>query len=57
MQSLHLTYAAQGVHVGVINVGGPVSKDSDVWNPENIAAKAWGWFDGVKTKGSFEVVI
>jgi NAD(P)-dependent dehydrogenase (short-subunit alcohol dehydrogenase family) len=58
VQSLHLTYAPQGVHVGVINIGGPVSPDHDAWNPTNIAEKTWGWFDGVKTKGgSFEVVI
>ncbi|KAK0631238.1 hypothetical protein B0T14DRAFT_400349, partial [Immersiella caudata] len=57
MQSLHLTYAPQGVHVGVINVGGPVSPDHEAWNPDNIAEKTWGWFEGVKGKESFEVVI
>jgi hypothetical protein len=59
VQSLHLTYAPQGVHVGVINIGGPVSRDHEAWNPTNIAEKAWGWFDGTKGKkgDSFEVVV
>jgi NAD(P)-dependent dehydrogenase (short-subunit alcohol dehydrogenase family) len=57
MQSLHLTYAPQGVHVGVINVGGPVSRDHDAWNPTNIAENTWRWFEGPKGKDSFEVVI
>ena len=56
MQSLHLTYAPQGVHVGVINVGGPVSEEQEAWNPANIAEKAWNWFDK-EGKESFEVLI
>lgn len=56
MQSLHLTYAPQGVHVGLINVGGPVSQEHEVWNPKNIAEKAWGWFEEGE-KGGFEVLI
>ncbi|KAK0658052.1 hypothetical protein B0T16DRAFT_503057 [Cercophora newfieldiana] len=61
VQSLHLTYAPQGVHVGVINVGGPVSPDHEAWNPSNIAEKTWGWFEQAKPgngkKESFEVLI
>ena len=56
MQSLHLTYAPQGVHVGVINVGGPVSKEHEVWNPGNIAEKTWNWFEEQGSE-SFEVLI
>lgn len=56
-QSMHMTYAAQGVAVGLINVGGPVSPDHPSRNPSNIAARSWDWFAGLKEKPSFEVVI
>jgi len=60
VHSLHLTYAPHGVHVGVTNVaGGPVSPDHEVWNPNNIAEKTWGWFKEAKLgsgkKDSFEL--
>lgn len=29
MQSLSLAYASQGVHLGLINVGGPVSPENE----------------------------
>ncbi|KAL1838048.1 hypothetical protein VTJ49DRAFT_3096 [Mycothermus thermophilus] len=55
VQSLNLTYAPEGVHIGIINVAGPVSPDDAVRNPNNIAAKTWEWFEeGGK---EFEVVI
>jgi len=54
VQSLHMTYAAEGVHVGVINVAGQVFPDDPVRNPTNIAAKTWEWFEGGE---GFEVVI
>ncbi|KAK3367773.1 hypothetical protein B0H63DRAFT_405091 [Podospora didyma] len=57
MQSLAETYAGQGVHIGVIVVGGPVSPDHEAWNPENIAAKTWEWFLRAKEEPSFEVLI
>jgi hypothetical protein len=54
VQSLHLAYAPEGVHVGVINVAGAVSEDEPGRNPGNIAARTWEWFE----RGSeFEVVI
>jgi NAD(P)-dependent dehydrogenase (short-subunit alcohol dehydrogenase family) len=54
VQSLNLTYAPEGVHVGVINVAGQVSPEDPVRNPENIAAQTWKWFE----QGTeFEVVI
>lgn len=40
VQSLSLTYALQGVYLGLINVGGPVSLEDETWNPTNIAIKA-----------------
>ena len=54
VQSLNLTYAPEGVHVGVINVAGAVSPDEPERNPKNIAAKTWGWFEEGR---EFEVVI
>ncbi|KAI0163529.1 hypothetical protein BJ166DRAFT_526584 [Pestalotiopsis sp. NC0098] len=56
-QSMHMTYASQGVAVGLINVGGPVAPDHPTRNPSNIAAKSWEWFSGLKEKPSFEVLI
>ncbi|RYP70477.1 hypothetical protein DL771_005414 [Monosporascus sp. 5C6A] len=57
MQSLSMTYATQGIHIGLINVGGPVSPTDKIWNPTNIAAKAWEWFSQSKEKPTFEVMI
>ncbi|KAK4041220.1 hypothetical protein C8A01DRAFT_34741 [Parachaetomium inaequale] len=54
VQSLNLTYAPSGVHVGVINVAGAVSPDEPERNPTNIAAKTWEWFEEGR---EFEVVI
>jgi hypothetical protein len=54
VQSLSLTYAPEGVHVGVINVAGQVSPDEPERNPTNIAAKTWEWFGEGR---GFEVVI
>lgn len=56
-QSLNMTYGPQGIHVGLINVGGPVSPEDKVWNPTNIACKAWDWFLQSKDKPTFEVLI
>jgi NAD(P)-dependent dehydrogenase (short-subunit alcohol dehydrogenase family) len=57
MQSMSMTYTPEGVHVGVINVTGPVSPDDESRNPRNIAEKTWEWFDGAKVKPCFEVEI
>ncbi|KAK7756777.1 hypothetical protein SLS62_001220 [Diatrype stigma] len=57
MQSLSMTYGSQGLHVGLINVGGPVSPADEVWNPTNIAVKAWDWFSKPKEESTFEVII
>ncbi|KAH6845775.1 hypothetical protein B0I37DRAFT_191952 [Chaetomium sp. MPI-CAGE-AT-0009] len=54
VQSLNLTYAPEGVHVGVINVAGQVFPEDPVRNPTNIAAETWKWFEEGK---EFEVVI
>lgn len=56
-QSMHMTYASQGVAVGLINVGGPVSPDHATRNPHNIAERSWEWFVGLEEKPSFEVLI
>ncbi|KAJ0114053.1 hypothetical protein J7T55_007887 [Diaporthe amygdali] len=57
VQSLSLTYASEGVHLGLINVGGPVSPEHETWNPGNIAAKAWDWFSKSRDSLDFEVLI
>lgn len=57
MQSLSMTYTPQGLHVGLINVGGQVSPTDKVWNPTNIASKTWEWFAESKEKSTFEVII
>ncbi|KAJ6445040.1 short-chain alcohol protein [Purpureocillium lavendulum] len=53
MQSLSDVYAPQGVHVGVIAVGGPVDPSAPTLNPPNIAARAWEFFN----QNDFEVEI
>lgn len=55
MESLAMTY--DGILLGLINVGGPVSPDAEVHNPTNIAEKAWEWFSKSKEQKSFEVHI
>jgi NAD(P)-dependent dehydrogenase (short-subunit alcohol dehydrogenase family) len=57
MHSLSLTYAPQGIHLGLINIGGPVSPSHKLWNPKNIALQAWEWFANSKTSPRFEVKI
>jgi NAD(P)-dependent dehydrogenase (short-subunit alcohol dehydrogenase family) len=57
VQSLSMTYTPEGVHVGVINVTGPVTPQDACRNPQNIAEKAWEWFDEAKTNPCFEVMI
>jgi NAD(P)-dependent dehydrogenase (short-subunit alcohol dehydrogenase family) len=54
MQSLNQTYAPEGVHVGMIVVGGQVSPDAETLNPSNIAEKTWEWYNNTK---DFEVEI
>ncbi|GJN66302.1 hypothetical protein PLICBS_000319 [Purpureocillium lilacinum] len=53
VQSLSDVYKPQGVHVGVIAVGGPVSPSSATLNPTNIAARAWDFFN----QDDFEIEI
>ena len=57
VQSLSMTYGSEGVHIGLINVGGPVSPEHETWNPTNIAAQAWAWFEESKVNSTFEVKI
>lgn len=54
VQCLDKAYGPMGVHIGVVNVSGPVAPSEKERNPTNIAAKTWEWFE----QGSeFEVVI
>ncbi|KAK4185420.1 hypothetical protein QBC35DRAFT_389571 [Podospora australis] len=57
VRSLSMTYTPEGVHIGVINVGGPVSPDDPERNPKRIAEKTWEWYDAAWAEPSFEVVI
>ncbi|ETS86218.1 hypothetical protein PFICI_00046 [Pestalotiopsis fici W106-1] len=57
VQSMNMTYTQQGVSVGLINVGGPVTADHPTRNPPNIADKSWAWFSQLREKPSFEVLI
>ena len=57
VQSLNMTYGPQGIHVGLINVGGPVSPEDKVWNPTNIASKTWDWFAQSREQPTLEVTI
>lgn len=57
VQCLNMTYAQEGVIVGLVNVAGQVSPEDPTWNPTNIAAKAWDWVAGHKENPTFEVLI
>ncbi|KAG6367150.1 hypothetical protein INS49_001333 [Diaporthe citri] len=57
VQSLSMTYASQGVHLGLINVGGQVSPEHETLNPTNAAPKAWDWFAKSREEPTFEVLI
>lgn len=57
VQCLNMTYAPEGILVGLINVAGQVSPEDATWNPTNIASKAWDWFIGYKENPTFEVLI
>ncbi|KAF6816169.1 short-chain dehydrogenase reductase sdr [Colletotrichum musicola] len=57
VQSLRMTYESQGVHVGLIVVGGAVAEDHPTLNPGNIAERTWAWFKGIKESPSLEVNI
>jgi hypothetical protein len=45
VQSLHAVYNPQGIHVGLVLVGGIVSPEAKVLNPANIAQVTWDFFD------------
>ncbi|KAM0816683.1 putative short-chain alcohol [Seiridium cardinale] len=57
MQSLSMTYASTGVHLGLVNVGGPVTPEHETLNPTNIASKTWEWFSLPREDQTFEVLI
>nr|POF08144.1 putative oxidoreductase [Quercus suber] len=57
IQSLHKQYEPQGVHCGVIFIGGTVSADAKVTNPRNIAEELWKMAAAEKGKGSVEVTL
>lgn len=57
VQCLNMTYASEGVIVGLVNVAGQVSPEDPTFNPTNIAAKAWDWVAGWKANPTFEVHI
>lgn len=43
------------VHVAVVTVGGPVSPEEDVNNPQNIASKFWDLYQQEKGNWAFEI--
>ncbi|KIV99631.1 uncharacterized protein PV09_08696 [Verruconis gallopava] len=45
VQSLHQVYNPQGVHVGLVLVGGMVSPEAKVLNPTHIAKLVWEFFE------------
>lgn len=57
MQCLAATYQKDGVHVGLISVGGPVSDEDPVLNKTNIAEKTWEFFTQKKEEWGLEVEI
>jgi hypothetical protein len=44
VKSLDKAFTPQGVHVGLVVVGGAVSPSAPALNPRNIAEQAWNLF-------------
>jgi NAD(P)-dependent dehydrogenase (short-subunit alcohol dehydrogenase family) len=57
VQSLAKTYTQEGVHVGVVTVGGIVRPHKEKLNPTYIAARTWEWFGQPREKQTFEVMV
>lgn len=57
VQSLAATFAKEGVHIGVISVGGAVSPEAKNLNSTAIAARTWDWFSQPRGSQTFEVRI
>ena len=55
VESLHKAYNEDGVHIGLVLVGGIVSPDAKVVNPPAIAKKVWDFFDDEAEKNPLEV--
>lgn len=57
VQSLHAVYNPQGIHVGLVLVGGNVSPEKKELNPPRIAEKTWELFDQERAQWELEVTI
>ncbi|KAH7142848.1 hypothetical protein B0J13DRAFT_503209 [Dactylonectria estremocensis] len=57
VKSLYKQFGPQGVHIGVMIVGGFVSPEEPNRNPDNIAKKTWEWYSQPIEKQPFEVEI
>jgi hypothetical protein len=57
VQSLAKTYTEEGVHVGIVTVGGIVRPQKEKLNPTYIASQTWEWFSRPREEQTFEVVI
>lgn len=55
--SLSKTYAPQGVHVGLVTIGGAVDESNRTLNPANIALEAWEFYDRSREQQGVEVQI
>ena len=55
--SLSKTYRSQGVHVGLIIIGGAVDPSNKTLNPTNIASEAWDCYHQTREQQTVEVQI
>jgi methylmalonyl-CoA mutase cobalamin-binding subunit len=55
--SLWQVYGPQGVHIGLVVVGGPVSPNNKKLNPVHIAEKTWELYAQEKGAWTLEVEI
>ena len=56
-RSLHKEYEPQGVHCGLVVIGGTVSEDSKVTNARNIANEIWTMSRQPQGKGKVEIIL
>lgn len=57
VDSLHRVYNNQGIHIGLVLVGGRVLRECKVLTPPNIAQVTWDFFDQETSRDKLEVVM
>jgi NAD(P)-dependent dehydrogenase (short-subunit alcohol dehydrogenase family) len=57
VDTLHRVYSQDGIHIGLVLVGGIVSSDAKAVNPANVASVTWDFFHQEAHKDKLEIEI